>query len=190
MNRITAWPELNVNFWSITKCANTAMKIHMFNLTKGNIELRRDTDINKHLKFITKEQAAYNNFINFTLVRNPYTRFLSSYNYVRYKRPKKLKDIGLPQECTLDQFIRFLYDNRYNNDLDPHLRKQISFITYDVTNIYKIETLENNWNLDFPVLQDKKNANQKKEVLELTDKQKEDVYKLYKEDFDFLNYQK
>lgn len=190
MYRITAWPKYEVNFWSITKCANTAMKIHLYELSHGKISLHRDTDINKHLKFISCEDAVSNNYTNFTITRNPYTRFLSAYNYVRYKRPKKLKDIGLPKECTIDQLIKFLYENRDNTNLDPHLKKQINFINHSVTTYLRTETLVDNWCLPFAPMYNTKNVNTKKEVMQLSTEQKYLVYNYYKEDFNFFGYEK
>jgi hypothetical protein len=190
MYRITSWPNFNINFWSITKCANTAMKIHLYELTNGEISLHRDTDINKHLKFISAEEAANNNFINFTICRNPYTRFLSAYNYIRYKRPKKLKDIGLPKECTVDQLIEFLFCNRDNEALDPHLKKQINFINHNVHNIIHIENIQEEWNINLPILGVSKNVNTRKQLLKLSKTQKALVYNWYSEDFTFFNYEK
>jgi hypothetical protein len=59
---ITAWPELGVNFWGITKCANTSMKLHLYKLlSRSTLTLEKDTDINKHLKFLTPTIANKNN---------------------------------------------------------------------------------------------------------------------------------
>ena len=84
----------------------------------------------------------------FSVVRNPYSRFLSSFRYCCLHRSNEHFKPWSPSDCTIDNYLYVLeYHSKHDNfrRLDPHQRPQsynlgIDYINYDF--IGKLEYLE------------------------------------------------
>jgi hypothetical protein len=106
---------------------------------------RRSTYTPKH-PVSHKSLCDDSNFL-FKVVRNPYTRIVSSYIHVcRYIKQNllELKDIGTYRQLTFRQFVALLENRNIKFDIDPHCRMQTK--NYERRNlrqpvIFKLETL-------------------------------------------------
>jgi len=132
-----------------------------------------------------------NDFFCFTVVRNPYTRFVS-----------QLKYLNLNHEKTIDHYID-IYGNLDTPAAGYWYKKQVDYLKDPLTknfSIYKFEELDKlydkfksiNWghsptivhhNKYHPILE--KNTTD----IILTDTQKKKIYNMFKEDFDTFGYQ-
>jgi len=136
-------------------------------------------------EFATK----YHDWVKFTVVRNPYSRFLSFYNdkttSPEYKDTLHSKKIN---EVLKNLFKKYKTDN--------HVKRQTDLIGKDLK-IYdfvgKTEDMENVFRFLSKVFMEEikythENKSDQKAKLKKTDKEK--IYKLYKKDFKILKYKK
>ena len=191
MPDISTYNNLKLNFWAITKCGNTTVKTHLYNLNNNTVfNHKKQTKIHskEFLSYIDKDNASKNGFINFTVVRNPYDRFLSMYKDLVLSRPKRGLSAGLKSNTTVDEMLSFI-ESIPNESRDVHFKTQISFI--DVNLDIKVIDLKNlsNWQLNIPAPETTRHKS-KSNFNNLTEIQKEKIYKIYKEDFIRFNYQK
>jgi hypothetical protein len=192
---ITEWSKNRVNFWGITKNANTSVKMALLEEDRELHPKKSYAWVHnpKIGKYITPEAAFKNGFTNFTLVRDPITRVQSMYKDIVIKRNKKLsvaKKFNLHETMSFDEFLDFLQVHMYDN---IHFCPQTFFIVKNDTvlpeKIFKLEeinNLEKFLNLTIPTT----NSTRKKFVEEepLTKKQIQKIKILYQNDFKILNY--
>lgn len=128
---ITAWPLRKVNYWGIPKCGNTAIK---YALMKPNIQriVTNPNDANDWIhseglaEYITPEIAMSNGFVNFTVIRDPILRTISTYNDFFDKRKGRFHyDSSV---ITFENFVDYLLKVDDSEQTDIHFRSQISFI--------------------------------------------------------------
>lgn len=189
---ITVWPLLGVNFWGITKCANSTMKIHLYELeNNAKFEAKKDTKIHKpiYVNYISEEEALQNNLTNFTITRNPYDRFVSIYRDMVKSRPRRGRQAGLSSDSNIDQVLSLISEIP-NNERDVHLRTQYSFIPYTQITKIDVKDILSKWPLDFPAPNFIKNKSSYTDSIQLTEEQRKKVYEIYKEDFVYLDYEK
>lgn len=192
---ITSWPDRHLNFWGITKCANTSIKksllgenINEFDPEYSNFEVH---DVSKAL-YIDKSTALSNGFDNFTVVRNPYTRCVSMYkDFVLKRFNQNLIGFNINREgMTFDDFLKKIIIKSKDQD-DIHLRSQTSFLKFEgsvaVDNIFKIEDIhpiEKFLDIHIPMI------NISKGEISLQDSHKSIIYDRYEQDFINFNYEK
>lgn len=195
---ISQWDHLKLNYWGITKCGNTSVKYSLIqssglkNVYKKADASGADSWIHneKNAKYIDRETALKNGYLNFTVVRNPYDRFLSMYKDVLRRGPhffkKKAHNIKSPSD--LLDFISKIPDHKR----EVHFRSQCYFITnekgdllvdkiIDVNNASEISDITK-----FKI--ETKNSIQKNITLDEKDRKR--VYEIYKNDFNKLGYEK
>lgn len=185
---ITSWPQYNLNYWGITKCANSAVKSSLANLPIKNMHKRdKSLHASKNVNYISKEEALSNNFTNFTVTRHPYERFISMYKDFGLDR---FKAIGLEAAVELDEFIELLETKFSTDKCNLHFRSQCSFITENnqllFDNVIDTTEIEKFLQQRGVVLQ-KANVSQDVKII-LSNKHKEMIYNRYANDFELLGY--
>lgn len=189
-------------FVHIPKTGGTKIEKELFNcinnINKGygvvNNKAMQHYSIIEIINYLNKkfkiEYNDINNFYKFTIVRNPYTRFISEYYWPG-------NQYGYYKNKTIDEFINVienkLNNNSFNdNDYEDHHYQQYKYIYDDnnkicVNEIFKFENFDkiiNKFNLSNKIIH-KCSVNNK---LELNEEQKNRIYKMYEKDFELFNY--
>lgn len=125
----------------------------------------------------------------FTIVRNPYQRFISAYNYLMCDGTRSKLDLSYKSilaSMSLDDFIDKLID--YKEQI-IHFVPQHYFINGDIS-ICKFESLEKDLNKLGIYNISHRNKTRIKYITLLTPEQKSKIYSIYKLDFETFNYDK
>lgn len=163
---ISSWPNLAVNFFGIPKNGHTSVMTHLYRQEHSKPDFDVGFDIHNqskgHTKFITEAESLSNGFLNFAIVRDPISRFLSMYRDLCLTRKKRGKTAGV-WGMSPEQFLDHLFKTPYHN-LDIHFVRQVDFVPLFVDRIFKLESLCSDWDLGFPCLNDRKNSTMQKDV--------------------------
>lgn len=187
---ITEWPELGLNYWSITKCANSSIKVHLHELSGNTLANEfRGYRVNKKSlsKYISAETALSNGLINFTVTRNPYNRFLSAWRDLCIKRPERGIKAHIDVSWSPLQLAEYCLD-KSDSDLDVHFRSQNWFVNKNIEHIFQLENLHTQWCLDIPILKHHAHRTIDPADTKLCEKTKEIVNERYSVDFERFNY--
>mgnify|MGYP001604403329 FL=1 len=180
---ISGWPNLGVNFFGIPKNAHTAVMTHLYRQEHSRPDFDVGFDIHNqskgHTKFITEEESVSNGCVNFAIVRDPISRFLSMYKDLCLTRKKRGKTAGV-WGMSLDQFLDHLFKTPYHR-LDIHFVRQVDFVPPYVDRIFKLESLFQDWNFEFPCVNESKNSIPFADI-SLTDPQIKRIQEFYRED--------
>ena len=192
-------------FIHIPKTGGTYVE-EVFN--KYNYKIGR-FDNNKHLQEKNKcnfwhTPVKYNKNINFkdyrvfTVVRNPYDRIISEYNWGNFG--EFYKNLNVSKNTEINQFISKLNTNEKIYDGDCHLLPQSEYLTdyygNKVENIIHQENLDeelekfiNKYKLNVKLKKQKNNIKEKNYTQnDLTTESKNIIKNYYKEDFKLLGY--
>jgi hypothetical protein len=195
---ISKWDNLGLNYWGITKCGNTSIKYALIQTSKAPIAYSKKDKFGADSWVHNEDNASYididtalsNGHRNFTVVRNPYDRFISMFkdtqrrhdHFFRKNRNVKIK--------TIDDLISFI-ENTPDEIREVHFRSQSSFISrhdvvlpefvFDITNTVKIQEFLN---------VRMSHMNLIKSDTQLTPSQKKRIYDIYQKDFKLLGYEK
>ena len=189
-DNITAWSKLGLNYWGITKCGNTTVKTHLYELENGvDVLERKHTRIHGYnLNYITYCEAMSNGLLNFAVTRHPFDRFMSMYNDLVLSRPKRGLKAGVESNWSINQLLDWL-EGQNLNTVDVHFRTQSSFIPTTGILLIDIKQLSA-WPLPIPPIQKRRHTSKVKTMSQLDAFQKTRLYKLYAEDFGTLGYLK
>tara|TARA_Y100000992_G_C21272879_1_gene497932 strand:+ start:425 stop:1108 length:684 start_codon:yes stop_codon:yes gene_type:complete len=197
--------EKSLLFIHIPKTGGTYVE-EVFN--KHNYKIGR-FDNNKHLEEKNKcnfwhTPVKYNKNINFkdyrvfTVVRNPYDRIISEYNWGSFG--EYYKKLNVSKNTEINQFISKLNTNEKIYDGDCHLLPQSEYLTdyygNKVENIIHQENLDkelekfiNKYKLNVKLSKQKNNIKQKNYTQnDLNTESKNIIKNYYKEDFELLGY--
>lgn len=182
---ISCWPDLKINYWGIPKCFNTSIKYALAEKSNKKLEKIDDTCKWIHqeslLHYIDRETALENNYINITLTRNPFDRFLSL-----CKDVQRRKSLGnkIGSKYSVDSVLNYI-ERTTEKKRDVHFRSQCYYICHGnkiIPDILAIEEFED-------LIKTKvKKLNSIEKTIILTDEQKKRVYNLFKNDFELLRY--
>ena len=206
-----------LNFIHIPKAAGTSVEKAMGLDPQGHFKLYNQKEscyqfLNSHhltpqhaLRLNLDSKKAYLNNTTFAIVRNPYTRLVSDYQYMQEKGI-------INSDVSLDAFIevyaaivkaekeeRFIPSNYAD-----HATSQSKFIYFDddtpaVKEILHFESLAADWKKlaekypEFGIPKELPHKNQSrkgKAKMILTEAQKERIYQIYQEDFENFGYAK
>jgi len=181
---ISTWDKIGLNFWGVPKAGDTSIK-YLLHQVSGSDILESDDKtqwVHNHefTTYISPDQAIDNGFANIAVTRNPYSRFISMWKDVKRRGPE------FSLSCkTIDEFL-FHIENTADRKRNVHFRSQ-SYFLRDIVQCIDItdtDTLQIYLNHPIP------HKNILKGVIELSDRQKERVYNVYKNDFEYLGYNK
>lgn len=141
----------------------------------------------------------FNEYLKFSVVRNPYTRIISDYFYI------PVDNIAFQGGKSFDEYLfivkNIVEQNRFTDNLYfDHFKPQHTFICDNSNKIMvdklfyfeKFNEIEDFLLKNYGVT-DKSvilKGNYKKNQIILTEKQKEIIYDIYKKDFDIFDYKK
>ena len=200
--------QKKIIFIHIPKTGGTSIENYMNILNYNNPILKHGYGTFKNISFQHFTYSDYNeflgihifkNYFKFSVIRNPYTRIISEYFWV----PDKLK-IGYKSNKSFDYFLenvtKIINSNKLDQKYYDHFIPQYKFICDEngskfVNKIFKFE----DFNSIIKFLKSKNykfnekyilNKGRNKQQLNLNNKQKNIIYKIYKKDFKFFNYKK
>jgi len=142
----------------------------------------------------------YKNYYKFSIIRNPYTKVLSDYYFL--KNEAKITHNNF-QNKSFDEYLdycKYIYENKLysTTHYHDHFMPQYEFI-YDNNNKLKVDKIFKFENFEeiTKFIKSKYNCivghEQKNKVLDkiiLSEKQKNKIYEIYKKDFEILKYNK
>jgi hypothetical protein len=184
---------MKLNYWGIPKSGNTSLKICLLKSTDKRISRTGDiyqawAHSEDNIKYITKEEAIENGYLNFTVVRDPYTRFESMLKDIKRRNGQFFKGKKIE---TIEDFFNYL-EKTEDNKRNVHFRSQSYFITKDnklaLENVFKLENTEEIEH--FINLKLEKYNSIFSNITQFTGIEKERIYKIYKNDFKILGYNK
>ena len=204
-DNITSWPEFNINFWAINKNGSSTLTNH-FVQTADNIKLNLNNDYGQDgkrqitFRRINREKALSNGQRNFTIVRDPCTRFESAYRQFAYRTDivgaRAARKVRFEKDWEPQDFLEYIQskfairkdvNNKRFTPLsgNKHFYKQIDFLPVAIIPkldyIVKLEDLEMNWPLaevEPPPFISNATA-----PVDLKEYDKDLLYSLYEEDF-------
>ena len=189
---ITSWDTYNLNYWGVPKCANTSIKHSLSgNKIENPFSIAKSIHKSNSINYITRQDALSNGFTNFSVVRNPYDRFLSLYKDWGTRRNNKELSFKIP--VSFDYFLDYTLDKFYNDDVsETHFKSQTYWLANGadllIENIFttdKVVDFLKKYNVELVV------SNKTKDIdVNLNKKQKSKIYKRYEKDFKLLGFKK
>lgn len=188
-------------FIHIPKTAGTSIEQFLIDSGKNSLDFKGVKDgrsMHHYRAYDLKREIPYifNSLYKFSIVRNPYDRLLSEY----YWTP--IRNVGYKSGKTKVEFLNYVSEvvhknQYYENIYNDHFMPQYMFL-YDkkllIDHVFKYEDLD--WVITY--LKKKLNIESDLPLLNRTkikkdnwnERQKERIYKLYKNDFILFNYEK
>ncbi len=172
--------EKKIGYLHISKCASTSIR------TSAN--LSRDY-------FLKWDSRKKKQFFKFTVIRNPYQRFLSGYSEALERRDIPCNLFDKMNDENFEKVIKMLEENKY---VDTHVTPQIEYIcNLKIDKFIKFENLVNELNnlaeeINFQNLkniQHLQQTNRKYEVEYFVEKfgYKDKIDKIYEKDWELYN---
>lgn len=141
-----------------------------------------------HRILLTKVQAEKQGIdFSFATVRHPESRFISTYNY--------FKDL---HKYSVDDFLSSILKGNSVGKKIHYVPQHLYVVnnTYEVDDIIRMESYDEDWNrvinnkIGIEVKPIHFNKTEKKLITQLTSKQRDVVYDIYKEDYKLLGYKR
>ena len=123
---IVWYPELNVNYFAVTKSVCTAMMASLGKIDIIDPSSSRYDYVYDSLTFITKEYAQTNGCKNVSVIRHPYNRIVSLYKHFVLKDPSRAKELLAGLEVNdikgIDDFVAKVIPHFPERNTNHHLK--------------------------------------------------------------------
>lgn len=155
---VSLWENLKIVYWAIPKSGSTTIKNHLLNLNSG-IVLKNPLQVHdqQYQKIIKPEYR--DKYFNFSLVRNPISRFCSMYQDFFVYRQKN--NMYFPKELNKDwkalDFAKYLLETE-DKQLNIHFKSVSFFLKDKRIKIFTLENLKEDWSIDIPAPDKKMNT--------------------------------
>jgi|694.fasta_scaffold15908_8 hypothetical protein len=155
---VSLWENLKIVYWAIPKSGSTTIKNHLLNLNSG-IVLKNPLQVHdqQYQKIIKPEYR--DKYFNFSLVRNPISRFCSMYQDFFVYRQKN--NMYFPKELNKDwkalDFAKYLLETE-DKQLNIHFKSFSFFLKDKRIKIFTLENLKEDWSIDIPAPDKKMNT--------------------------------
>jgi len=144
-------------------------------------------------------KTKFNDWLHLTVVRNPFSRFISFYSdlfagttNLRHNIPPFYVDNNIVLEPKPIDDVIDIIESYDDENADEHFSSQSSFVHFQPIEVLKLEELETSWKLITDKIQvDYKPLNvynRSDDTFELSENQKQRIYNRYKQDFIAFNY--
>lgn len=200
---------IKVVFHGIPKNASTSIKNALYEQNWGKpfegnkqwIHKGNEKGGSIYPSLVMIRSKKYSIYTHFTVVRNPYDRFLSFYNdlfakttNLRTNIPPFYVDNNITLEPKPINEVLDIIEQFNDDECDEHFASQCSFIHSDNVFVIKQEHLNQGWKTLCHKLQidhkELKQFNQSKNYSNLTEDQKDRIFKRYKNDFERFEYER
>jgi len=197
---IVWYPELNVNYFAVTKAACTAMMASLGKIDIIDPSSSRYDYIYDSLIFITKEYAQTNGCKNVSVIRHPCNRIVSLYKHFVLKDPSRVKELLTGLEVNdfkgIDDFVAKVIPHFPAKNTNHHL-KSIGHFLCDESGkvipdlIFKIEedkdeikTFLASHGCEFKI------ANTSSFDVKLSKESKDIIFERYQKDFNLFKFER
>lgn len=185
--------DKNLLFIHIPKAGGSSISTSLYGIQVGH---------KKAENYFIWDRLRFNKIISFTFVRNPIDRFISAFYFLEsggmHEGDKISYEKYISKFDDINHFIDSIDQNFIDNGPIVHFKKQIDFVCHNnvciVNKVFKLEDIENidfKKELKYDLLIRKVNVTKissSKVRIELTNKSKEKLMKLYRPDFDLFYY--
>jgi hypothetical protein len=201
--------NLKTVFHGIPKNASTSIKHNLYTENYGKkfdgpqqwIHKGNEKGGSIYPSITSIKSSKYDTYTHFTVVRNPYSRFISFYSdlflgttKMRSHKPRFYKANNIPLEPTPINTVIDMVCSFNDKKADEHFASQSSFVYRNDVHIIKMETIAEEWismcdhlniaHKPLPVY------NKSNHTVLLTEDQKNKIYNRYKEDFERFKYER
>jgi len=166
---IYSFDDLKINYWGITKCANTSVR--------KALQQKQKTFRN-----ITPKQAIESDYYNFTVIREPVERFISMYKW-NLTNPDLCY---LAEPLDIDSLLEMI-QKQNDADRNVHFRTQSYFIEHQnkvipaLYGVHQLSEIEQKLGIQIPRLNQSRLTTEK--PVSLSEKQLNTIEQIYKTDF-------
>ena len=197
---IVWYPELNVNYFAVTKSVCTAMMASLGKIDIIDPSSSRYDYIYNSLTFITKEYAQTNGCKNISVIRHPYNRIVSLYKHFVLKDPSRTKELLTGLEVNdlkgIDDFVAKVIPHFSAKNPNHHLKSIGHFLCDEVGKvipdlIFKIEedreeisTFLASLGCEFKI------ANTSSFDVKLSKESKDIIFERYQKDFNLFKFER
>ena len=138
-----------MNYWGITKCGNTKIRSHLYELSTGDDYQVSPVFEHEHISFLTRDQAFENGSQNFTVTRHPLCRFVSAWKDLCRTRPKRGLSAGLQPSWSPLQLARWVHD-KPDDVVDIHFKSQCWFVPKPLDFEIDLASIDRDWPFELP----------------------------------------
>ena len=197
---ISWYPELNLNYFAVTKSVGTAMMASLGKIDIIDPNSSRYDYVYDSVTFITKEYAQTNGCKNISVIRHPYNRVKSLYKHFVLKDPSRTKELLTGLEVGdikgIDDFVAKVIPHFPAKNPNHHLKSICHFLCSENGKvipdlIFKIEEdIERIKNFLASHGCELKVANTSSFDIKLSKESKDIIFERYQKDFNLFKFER